>query len=578
MEEKKELQPVNLKSDSQGKLVRTILKKKKVKVAVKKKKLISDSDSANSIGQVSPIKNIPQNKEEKTTVINTPPKKNQSQQTKNNKGKILISRKKETGFKYSEGSLQDNTTWYKEKKSKQFSKLNNSFKEEKQDITLNIPEKIEIPEVISIKNLAFKLNLKATQVIKRLVRLGVMNLTVNDNIDAESAEIVCNDLGCEVVVVSLFEQTKIKEEFGEGKDYVARPPIVTIMGHVDHGKTTLLDTIKKTKFVDSESGGITQHIGAYTVSTEKGDLLIIDTPGHAAFSSMRSRGASITDIIILVVSAIDGIKPQTIESIKKAKKENVQLIIAINKMDVKGAEPQKIKNVLAEHEISIEEWGGDVPCHEISALHNQGVKELLESVMSLSQKMNLTANPKIRATGFVLETRIEKGRGNIATIIIKNGTLKIGDIYICSNVVGKVRAIFNDFGKSIKKATPSMSVEIIGISGNVGVGMLFQIMPSEKEAKKIAERRNVLEKENKAANVKKITLSNIFQKLEEQNIKEQNIIVKGDVFGTVEAIKSSLLDLKNDEVRVNVLKVGTGEITETDVNFASTSDASIIAF
>ena len=569
MEEKKKLQQVNLKKDEQGKIIRTTRTLKKVKVSVKKVK----SPVASTVEEVSQTKSDQPNKESNTTT-----QKSDSQQTKNNKGKILISRKKETGFKYSEGKPQDNSNWYKEKKSEQLAKLKYSFTEDKQDGALNVPEKIEIPETISIKNLSLKLNLKATQVIKRLVRLGVMNLTVNDNIDAESAEIVCNDLGCEVAVVSLLEQTKIKEEVGDEKDCVSRPPIVTIMGHVDHGKTTLLDTIKKTKLVDSESGGITQHIGAYTVSTEKGDLLMIDTPGHAAFSSMRSRGANITDIVIIVVSAMDGIKPQTIESIKKAKKEKAQLIIAINKMDVKGADAQKVKSMLSEHDVAIEEWGGDVPCHEISALQNQGIKELLECVMELSTKMKLTANPKVKSTGFVLETRVEKGRGNIATIIIKNGILKIGDIYICGNIVGKIRAIFNDFGKSIKEATPSMSVEIIGISGNVGAGRLFQVMSSEKEAKKIAERRNVLEKENKSANVKKITLSNIFEKLEEQNIKEKNVIIKGDVFGTVEAIKTSLLELKNDEVKVNVLKVGTGEITESDVNFASTSDASIIAF
>ncbi len=463
---------------------------------------------------------------------------------------------------------------------KEINKLSDKFlkRDEEQNEFANVPASIEIPEVISLKNLAMKLNLKVAQIIKKFFDLGVMDLTVNDSIDSDSASILCAELKCEVKVVSLLEQTKVEEERGKDEDYARRDPIVTVMGHVDHGKTSLLDAIRKTDVAAGESGGITQHIGAYKVSIPKGSVLFIDTPGHAAFSSMRSRGAKVTDIVILVVSAIDGVMPQTIEAINHAKAAGVPIIVAVNKMDVPGADATRIRTQLSEHGLVSEDWGGDTMFLPVSALKKTGLTELLEAVLLQAEMKDLKANPKVRASGYVIESKVEQGKGNVATVIIKNGTLKPGAAYLCGNFTGRVRAIFNDRGEEIKSALPSTPVEIIGLSGLPQAGDIFVEMESEREAKKVADRRLELVKENAAQNVKKITLSNIFDAMKQRQVKEHKVILKGDVFGSVEAIKELLNKQKNDEVKVTVIHSSTGAINETDVQLASASQALIIGF
>ncbi|MBL8995149.1 MAG: translation initiation factor IF-2, partial [Spirochaetia bacterium] len=447
-----------------------------------------------------------------------------------------------------------------------------------EDEFANVPKRVEIPEVISLKNLAMKLNLKVAQVIKKFLSLGVMDLTVNDAIDAESATILCAELKCEVKVVSLLEQTKVEEEKGNPEDYVRRDPIVTVMGHVDHGKTSLLDAIRQSDVAAHESGGITQHIGAYKVKIPKGEVLFIDTPGHAAFSAMRSRGAQVTDIVILVVSAVDGVMPQTIEAIHHAKTAGVPIVVAVNKMDVPGADPQKIKNQLSENGLVSEEWGGDTIFVEVSATKKTGITKLLESVLAQAEVLDFKANPKVRAFGYLIESKIEQGKGNVATVIVKNGTLRPGAAYLCGSFTGKVRALFNERGEEVKEAPPSTPVEIIGLTGFPAAGEAFVEMPDEREAKKVAERRVELAKENAAQNVKKITLTNLFDTMKAQAVKEYKVILKGDVFGSVEAIKELLQKHQNEEVKVKVIHSATGAINEYDVSLASTSAASIIGF
>jgi translation initiation factor IF-2 len=442
----------------------------------------------------------------------------------------------------------------------------------------NIPAGIEISEVISIKNLAMKLNLKASQIIKKFMSLGVMDLTVNDNIDHESASILCHELGCEIKVVSLLEQTKVEEDKGAPEDYVTRDPIVTVMGHVDHGKTSLLDAIRSTSVAAGESGGITQHIGAYKVKTEKGAVLFIDTPGHAAFSNMRARGAQVTDVVILVVSGVDGVMPQTIEAAAHAKAAGVPVVVAVNKMDLPGAETTRIKNQLSEKGLVSEEWGGDTMFVEVSATKKTGLTKLLESVLLTAELRQLKANPRVRASGYVIESKIEQGRGNVATVIVKNGTLKPGAAYLCGNATGRVRAMYDDLGKEVKVAGPSTPVEIIGLSVLPQAGMPFTEMENEKEARRVAERREELARENAAQNVKKVNLGNLFDTLKQRAVKEQKVLVKADVFGSVEAIRDMLAKIQNEEVKISVIQAAAGAINETDVDLAATSNAMIIGF
>ena len=599
---------ITIRENPDGSKTKVITKKvnKKIKLKTKSSNLEVKTDkkvSKSSTNEVEKkgriVTNSSNNKVEKQPVVTK-----KVSGSNNRKSKIVISKsqhssKKSTDFaKSKDNSLNSNQFSKKENKfsnnskeekdinsnkqsNENFGKFNHHLeinKKKKDNEFLNIPKEIEIPDVISIKNLAMKLNLKAPQILRKLFNLGVINLTVNDSIDGESAQVVCHEMGCEAKIVSLYQQTQVELEEGNKKDYERRDPVVTIMGHVDHGKTTLLDCIRNARVAESEYGGITQHIGAYKVQTKKGGILFMDTPGHSAFSAMRARGALVTDLIILVVSAVDGVKPQTIEVITHAKKSKVPIIVVINKIDLETANPERVKTMLAEHEIVSEEWGGETIFHNISALKNQGISELLETIALQSDILELKGNPKIKANGYIIESKVEVGKGNTANIIIKNGLLKVGDAYLCGKSSGKVRAMFDENGKKVTKSGPATVVEIIGLSQLVPSGELFQVLSSEKEAKKVSERRLQLEKENKASNVKKVTLSNLFDTIKQSNIKDLNIIIKADTFGSTEAIKASLLTLKNEEVQVNIIHSGIGAISENDVNLASTSKAEIIGF
>lgn len=442
----------------------------------------------------------------------------------------------------------------------------------------NVPAEIQIPEVISIKNLAAKMNLKVSQLIKKFLSLGITDVTVNDTIDAESVAIVCAEFRCEVKVVSLLEQTRIDVDDGKAEDYETRPPIVAIMGHVDHGKTTLVDAFRKSSLATEESGGITQHIDAYQVKTEKGAVTFIDTPGHIAFSAMRARGVKITDMVILLVSAVDGVRPQTIEAIEHIKKEKVLFLVAVNKCDLEGADPERVKNELAKYEIVPQEWGGETIFVNISALKGEGLDKLLESILLLAELHEIKGNKKAKAHGYVLECRVEQGRGNVVDIIVKNGVLRVGDVYLCGRASGKVRAMHDRSGHIIEEAVPSTPVRIMGIADLPIAGELFQVMESEKEAKGVVEKRIELMKEYAAKKVKKVNTENFMSQVQQSNVRDLKILLKADVFGTVEALKQVLLVQRNDEVRASVVYSGTGAITEGDVTLAETAGAVIIAF
>lgn len=573
-----------LKKNNEGKTTKVVIKKvqKKIRIKVVKKK-------ENETTQVVKAKETASQGNKTNKPVVSPPAKTTTSPTKKNnvaksKNRIVIARKKkDTKGKPSFNS--PSTTLFSPKRhfnktSEENSELNSQPKKEVSEFA-GVPSEIDIPPVISIKNLSLKLNLKAGQVIKKLFQLGVKNLTVNDTIDGDSAQIVCQEFGCTAKITSLLEQTKVNLDEGDPADYVKRAPIVTVMGHVDHGKTTLLDTIRSSKITTGESGGITQHIGGYKVNTPKGNILFIDTPGHSAFSAMRSRGANITDIVVLVVSAVDGIMPQTIEAINHAKQAKVPIIVAINKIDQDGINLELIKKQLSEHEIISQEWGGETVFCEISALKNIGIDKFLDEIIKLAEKIDIKGNPKIPAYGYVLESEIKTGFGNTVTVVIKNGILRESTSYLCGRSSGKIRAFFDENNKRLKEAGPSSIVKIIGLESTEPSGELFQLMLSEKEAKKIVEKREILERENKSTNVKKINLSSfssVADVFKESQMKELNVIVKADTFGSSEAIKVTLAELKNNEIKANIIHSGVGVVTENDINLARAGEAEIIAF
>ena len=558
-----------------------------VKKVVKKVKVSTTSQNKPKFQPSSPSQN-------RSNSFNKSTHKKDSHQ--GGKKKILIAKKKKTkqtgsgfsSFDFASNKGRDYSSRKDKKETLQKDKLESKEEYNKYTHTVGknrnttsdeytgIPKNIEVPDVISIKDLALKLNLKASQILKKLFNYGIMDLTVNDNIDAQSAQVVCAELNCNVKVVSLLEQSKVEEDIGKKEDYEQRDPVVTIMGHVDHGKTTLLETIKKSKLTALESGGITQHVGAYHVKTSKGGILFIDTPGHAAFFKMRVRSIIVTDLIILVISAVDGIKPQAVEVIESAKKANASILVAVNKMDMQGADFKKIELEFSKYKLLAADKGGDIVFHPISALKNQGIDELLEKIILKANTLNLKGNKKVRASGYVIESKVETGKGNVATVIIKNGLLKEGDAYICGNYSGRVRAMFDETtGEILKKAGPSSVVEVIGLDGFVSSGDRFQVLKTEKEARKISEMRIQLEKA-KGSNVKKVTLSNLFDTIKETEINELKVIVKGDVFGSVEAIKEMLEKMKNEEVKISVIHSGTGSVTENDINLASASNNALV--
>ena len=438
---------------------------------------------------------------------------------------------------------------------------------------------VKIPEEITVGELASRMKKTAGEVIKLLMKNGVM-AGINQTIDFDTAEYVATEMGCKVekeVTVTIEEQI-IDDHVDTADELETRAPVVVVMGHVDHGKTSLLDAIRKTSVTAGEAGGITQHIGAYTVDVNGKPITFLDTPGHAAFTSMRARGAMCTDIAILVVAADDGIMPQTIESINHAKAAQVPIIVAINKMDKPTANPDKIKEQLTKYDLIPEEWGGDTIICPISAKTGQGLDELLEMVNLTAEMQELKANPNRRGKGTVIEARLDKTRGPIATLLVQNGTLKQGDIIIAGTAVGRVRVMTNDKGRTVKTAGPSQPVEITGLADVPTPGDEFDAVTDERMARELVEQRRQAEKDALAKLTTKVTLDNLFAKMQEGEMKQLNLVVKADVQGSAEAVKASLEKISNDEVRVRVIHAGVGAINETDILLASTSGAIVVGF
>ena len=439
--------------------------------------------------------------------------------------------------------------------------------------------KVLIPDMIVVSELASRLKVQVRDVVKKLMGLGVM-ATINEEIDFDTASLVAEELGAKVEheVIVTIEERLITDEEDPEESLEERCPVVVVMGHVDHGKTSILDCIRHANVTASEAGGITQHIGAYQVKHEGKTITFLDTPGHEAFTSMRARGANITDIAILVVAADDGIMPQTIESIHHAKAAGVSIIVAINKMDKEGANPERIKQQLTEHELVCEEWGGDTICVPVSAKTGMGIDELLENVLLVAEVRELKANPNRRAKGTVIEARLDKGRGPIATILVQNGTLHTGDVIIAGTAVGKVRVMTNHKGKVVKEAGPSVPVEITGLAEVPSAGDIFNAVEDERLARELVEQRKHEAKEEQFRSYHKVTLDNLFSQIAEGEMKELALIVKADVQGSVEAVTQSLERLSNDEVRVKVIHGAVGAISESDVMLATASNAIIVGF
>jgi len=440
-----------------------------------------------------------------------------------------------------------------------------------------VPKSIDIMEVISVSELAKKMNLKASDLIQKLMSMGQM-VTINQQIDADTATILAGEYGADVKIVSLYDETVIETASDDDALMLPRPPVVTVMGHVDHGKTKLLDAIRKADVVSGEFGGITQHIGAYMVETAHGNLTFLDTPGHEAFTRMRARGAQITDIVVLVVAADDGVMPQTIEAINHAKDADVPIIVAVNKIDKPEANPDKVKSQLSDLGLMPEDWGGKNMFVELSALQKIGVDKLIESILLEAELLDLKANFQRTAEGKILESKVDHGRGIVATVMVERGTLAIGDAFVAGVWPGKVRAIFNDKGEKINKATPSMPVEVLGFEGIPNAGDPFQVVSDEKVAREFSSKRQELKRFEDAKIMKKVTMDNLHDMISDGSIQELKVIIKADVQGSAEALKSSLEKLSTKEIRLHVIQALPGPVNEGDVDLAIASKAIIISF
>lgn len=438
---------------------------------------------------------------------------------------------------------------------------------------------IEIEDNITVRELADKIDINPTELITKLIGFGIM-ASINESIDYDTAAIVAEEYGVKVV---RSETQESEEEFNfdyedDPKDLKPRAPIVTVMGHVDHGKTSLLDSIRKTSVTKQEAGGITQHIGASIVNVGDKKIIFLDTPGHEAFTSMRARGTQVTDIAVLVVAADDGVMPQTIEAINHAKAANVPIIVAINKMDKPEANPDRVKQELVEHGLVPEDWGGDTITVPVSALKGQGIDELLEMILLVAEIQELKANPNRPAVGTVIEAQLDKGKGPMATVIIEKGTLHVGDIVVCGSTHGRVRAMFDDKGKNVKKAGPSIPVAILGLSEVPESGDKLYAVEDEKIAKSYAEKKKEKMREEHLKATQKVSLDDLFERIQQGEMKELNIIIKADTRGTIDALRKSLEKFESEEVRVHIIHEGVGGITESDVLLASASNAIIIGF
>jgi translation initiation factor IF-2 len=438
-------------------------------------------------------------------------------------------------------------------------------------------KRIKIDEAITVANLAKQMGLKAGEVIKKLLLLGV-HATINQALDFDTAALVASDFEFEIEKTAFEEEEVLQVKEDRVEDMLSRPPVVTVMGHVDHGKTSLLDAIRHTNVIEGEAGGITQHIGAYHVKLDKGDIVFLDTPGHEAFTSMRARGSKVTDIVILVVAADDGVMQQTIEAINHAKAAEVPIIVAVNKIDKPNANIDRVKRELSEHGLITEEWGGTTTMVEISAKKRIGIEDLLEMVLLQAELLELKANPSKEARGRVIEAKLDKGRGPVASVLVQEGTLKAGDAYVCGVYAGRVRNMFDDRGQRIDAAGPAIPVEVLGFSGVPNAGDDFIVLADEKQARAVAEHRLLKFRERELSRTSKITLENLFDQIQEGEVKELKLVLKTDVHGSMEAISDSLLKLSVSEVSVNIIHSGTGAITESDVMLASASNAIVIGF
>lgn len=457
--------------------------------------------------------------------------------------------------------------------------MNNQPKNEPENIIDEI-KVIQLPVRISIKDFAAELSVPSTEIIKKLMKRGTI-ATINQEIDYALAAELAEEY--DIIVEPEEEKDVMEEVFGEviddEKDLEKRPPVVVVMGHVDHGKTSLLDAIRSTHVTSGEAGGITQHIGASSISLNGEKITFLDTPGHEAFTAMRMRGAQVTDIAILVVAADDGVMPQTIEAINHARAANVQIIVAMNKIDKPGANPDRVKQELSDQGLLVEDWGGDVICVPVSALKHQGIDNLLEMVLLVAEMGDLKANPRRKARGTIIEAQLDKGRGPVATVLVQSGTLQIGDPIVAGAAYGRVRAMVDSKGKSVKKAGPSMPVEILGLSEVPIGGDMFYVANSDKQARQVAERIKAQGRVQMIGQTpNKVSLDDLFTQIQEGKMKELNIIIKADVQGSVEAVRQSLEKLSNEEVRIRTIHGGVGTITESDVQLASASGAIIIGF
>ncbi len=439
-----------------------------------------------------------------------------------------------------------------------------------------VPKSITIMEVVTVSGLARKMNIKATALISKLMSMGMM-VGINDQIDAETATLVAAEYSCEIRIVSIYEETAINSDH-HNSSRLPRAPIITIMGHVDHGKTKLLDQIRNSNVAEQEHGGITQHIAAYQIYHNDHPITFIDTPGHAAFTLMRARGAKITDIVVLVVAADDGVMPQTKEAIDHARAAKVPIVIAINKIDLESSNVERVYQQLADVGLVPEEWGGDTICCQISALHSKGIDDLIDALLVAAAELELTAPRECRAQGRILESRIDHGRGIVCTLLIQMGTLRAGDSFLAGIYPGRVRVMFNDRSQKINEAFPSMPVEVLGFNYIPSAGDPFQVAASEKEARTVGSKRQELRKVEMARAIKKIGAEEIYQSIEEQSLPEFKVIIKGDVNGSVEAIKTALERIENNEIRLSVIRAAAGTINENDIMLASASRAFIVAF
>jgi len=448
---------------------------------------------------------------------------------------------------------------------------------ERQQVTAPRKKHLKIQEGTTVKEFAELIGVKLPEVIKKFMELGYMP-TINQPVDIDAALLVAEAFGVKLEVASIEEEPVFEEEIVDTSALTPRPPVVTIMGHVDHGKTSLLDAIRQTKVTETEAGGITQHIGAYKINLKGKEIVFLDTPGHEAFTSLRARGAKVTDVVVLVVAADDGVMPQTIEAINHAKAANVPIIVAINKIDKPEANPSKVKNELAEHGIIPEEWGGQNIFVEVSAKKKIGIENLLEMISLQAEIMELKANPKRMAKGTIIEARLDKGRGPVATVLVQDGVLRVGDVFLAGTQFGRVRALIDDTGKRIQEAGPSTPVEVIGFPEVPVAGDIFAVVNDERKARQIALARQQKQRLAEMAKKRKLTLDDLYAKIKEGEIKELNIIIKADVQGSVEALRDALEHITHPEVKVRVIHASVGGINESDVMLASASNAIIIGF